>query len=310
MDGGLGCLSGRTFAIRTDIIQNNDFIEKFRHEKWLGVLPLVAADDDNFVTRYLVNNGWRIGIQSAKEAELTTTLEDNHKFLAQCVRWRRTTWRSNFTSLFIEGVIWRDQPYSTYALHLSSFNPPALIMDPLLAYLLYQSIATAGPASHFPGITTSLSLFFLWLVFTKMVKFVDYFRQYPADLKFLPLVYAFSYLHGLIYFYTLLTLHKTSWGGGRTVFVSGCEKLGAGPFSSLGSKTPNDDLEAGYTGLESTESSGTDLHLLGEKMKRGGRRTTGLAMTGLPKFEHARSWPTDHKLLEENHGSTDEHNDL
>ncbi|KAL8768287.1 MAG: hypothetical protein Q9209_005426 [Squamulea sp. 1 TL-2023] len=107
MDGGVGCLSGRTFAIRTGIIQNQQFIEGFRDEKWLGTLPLVAADDDNFVTRHLVNHGWNIAIQLTKEAELKTTLDDSPKFLAQCIRWRRTTWRSNFTSLVTDRVIWR-----------------------------------------------------------------------------------------------------------------------------------------------------------------------------------------------------------
>ena len=107
IDGGLSCLSGRTFAIRSEIVQNQRFVDEFRGEKWLGVLSLVAADDDNFITRYLVNNGWKIAVQFDKGAELTTTLENNPKFLAQCIRWRRTTWRSNFTSLFLECVIWR-----------------------------------------------------------------------------------------------------------------------------------------------------------------------------------------------------------
>ncbi|KAL8685540.1 MAG: hypothetical protein Q9224_005776, partial [Gallowayella concinna] len=51
IDGGLGCLSGRSFGIRTSIIQDQNFIHEFKNEKWLGVLPLIAADDDNFVTR-------------------------------------------------------------------------------------------------------------------------------------------------------------------------------------------------------------------------------------------------------------------
>lgn len=107
IDGGVGCLSGRTFAIRTGIIQNEQFFNEFQEEQWLGFLSLLAADDDNFMTRYLVNHGWGIAVQLTKEAELTTTLEGNSKFLAQCVRWRRTTWRSNFTSLFVDHVVWR-----------------------------------------------------------------------------------------------------------------------------------------------------------------------------------------------------------
>ncbi|KAL8748657.1 MAG: hypothetical protein Q9199_008119, partial [Rusavskia elegans] len=106
IDGGVGCLSGRTFAIRTGIVQNEQFFNEFQEERWLGFLSLLAADDDNFMTRYLVNHGWDIAVQLSKEAELTTTLESNSKFLAQCVRWRRTTWRSNFTSLFVDHTVW------------------------------------------------------------------------------------------------------------------------------------------------------------------------------------------------------------
>ena len=107
IDGGTGCLSGRTFTIRTSIIQSQRFIDEFNNEKFLGCISLIAADDDNFVTRFLVNDGWKIAYQFAKEAELFTTLENNPKFLGQCIRWRRTTWRSNFTSLFVEGTVWR-----------------------------------------------------------------------------------------------------------------------------------------------------------------------------------------------------------
>ncbi|KAL8911770.1 MAG: hypothetical protein Q9171_003103 [Xanthocarpia ochracea] len=265
VDGGVGCLSGRTLAIRTGIIQNEQFISQLLEEKWLGFLPLVAADDDNFVTRYLVNHGWKIAIQFTKEAELTTTLEDNPKFLAQCIRWRRTTWRSNFTSLFIDRVIWRDQPWSTYALHLSSFNPPALIMDPLLGYSLFRAIEASGPDSCFPSISASLVLFLLWVAFTKTVKSVGHFRQYPADLKFLPLFF--------------FTLQKTGWGGGRSEVVSDDEKHGE---DGLRPSAP-EDIEAGstYAELKRARCSGIDIHLLGEKVKG----LTNLSRAASPVFD-------------------------
>ena len=106
VDGGVACLSGRTCAIRTSIIQSQTFIDEFAGEKWLGCIDLIAADDDNFITRYMVNHNWNVAIQGAPEAALTTTLESDSKFLGQCIRWYRTTWRSNFTSLFIDRNIW------------------------------------------------------------------------------------------------------------------------------------------------------------------------------------------------------------
>lgn len=101
------CLSGRTSAHLTAILQNTQFIEGFAKERWLGRIPLSAADDDNFLTRWMVSHGWKVKIQYCQEAELTTTLNDNPAYLYQCVRWARSNWRSNITSMFVERHIWR-----------------------------------------------------------------------------------------------------------------------------------------------------------------------------------------------------------
>ena len=107
VDGGISCLSGRTFAVRTNIVQSQKFISDFTTENWLGRMSLLAADDDNFITRWMVNNGWKIVVQCAKEAQVTLTLERCPKLLGQCVRWSRTTWRSNITSLFVDKTVWQ-----------------------------------------------------------------------------------------------------------------------------------------------------------------------------------------------------------
>ena len=106
MDGGLPCLSGRTVAYRTKILRDEAFIHSFTHEEWLGRYRL-NADDDNFITRWLVSHNKGIWYQYHKEAEVQTTLEDNPKFLKQCLRWSRSNWRSNITSMFSERHIWR-----------------------------------------------------------------------------------------------------------------------------------------------------------------------------------------------------------
>ena len=106
MDGGLPCLSGRTVAYRTSILLDKEFTEQFTHEEWLGQYQL-NADDDNFITRWLVSHGQRISYQHHKQAEVLTTLEDNPKFLRQCLRWSRSNWRSNITSLFCDRHIWK-----------------------------------------------------------------------------------------------------------------------------------------------------------------------------------------------------------
>ena len=109
MDGGLPCLSGRTVAYRTKILRDDAFIYGFTHEEWLGRYQL-NADDDNFITRWLINHDQKIWFQYHKEAEVQTTLEDNPKFLKQCLRWSRSNWRSNITSMFCDGQIWKCAP--------------------------------------------------------------------------------------------------------------------------------------------------------------------------------------------------------
>lgn len=106
MDGGLPCLSGRTVAYRSNILKEKAFIEGFTQEEWLGRYQL-NADDDNFITRWLVSHDKKIGYQYHKEAEILTTLEDNPNFVKQCLRWSRSNWRSNITSMFCERHIWR-----------------------------------------------------------------------------------------------------------------------------------------------------------------------------------------------------------
>ncbi|KAI9730765.1 MAG: hypothetical protein M1834_005734, partial [Cirrosporium novae-zelandiae] len=88
MDGGVPCLSGRTVAYRTEILQNPEFTQQFCNEHWLFNYQL-NADDDNFITRWMVSRNWETYIQYHPEAEVLTTLEDNPKFLYQCLRWAR-----------------------------------------------------------------------------------------------------------------------------------------------------------------------------------------------------------------------------
>lgn len=106
IDGGQPCLSGRTCAYRTSILQDDNFTSGFTDEKWWFGQYQLNADDDNFITRWLVSHGWDNYMQYHRECEVQTTLEDNSKFLKQCLRWARSNWRSNLTSLFAEGHIW------------------------------------------------------------------------------------------------------------------------------------------------------------------------------------------------------------
>jgi hypothetical protein len=103
IDKGLPCLSGRTVAYRSDIIRDSHFMSVFTNEKWGNYI--LKADDDNFLTRWLIEGGWDIKIQKHRQCEIETTLEGNSKYLRQCLRWARSNWRSNLRSLS-QGAIW------------------------------------------------------------------------------------------------------------------------------------------------------------------------------------------------------------
>jgi hypothetical protein len=104
IDGGLPCLSGRTVAYRSSILQDDAFTHGFTNEEWRTCQ--LNADDDNFITRWLYSHNWKIAMQYHKEAEVQTTLEASPKYLNQCLRWVRSNWRSNLKSMFLERHYW------------------------------------------------------------------------------------------------------------------------------------------------------------------------------------------------------------
>ncbi|KAL8688022.1 MAG: hypothetical protein Q9218_005965 [Villophora microphyllina] len=175
IDGGISCLSGRTAAFRSSILQTPEFGSAFAIEKWFGGVELSKADDDSFLT-------------------------------------------SNITSLFVDKVVWRMKPWSAYAIYLRTFNPPAVVCEEVLAYLLYHAYdgSHESPGYFFPAKRlTAPVLFGIWTLFAKTVKLVPHFWQYPGDLRYLPASWAFCYCHGVIKIWALLTIDKTTWDGGK-----------------------------------------------------------------------------------------------
>lgn len=205
IDGGAFVVSGRTSAHRSAILQDPDFISGFTNERFFfDTFGPLNADDDNFITRWDVRHGWKIKIQYCQDALIETTLGTYPKFLSQCLRRVRTTWRSNSASLFTDRTVWYQQPWCVYAVYWTSFVNFALFYDPLLAYTLLKS--------QF-GTQTNLICLGVWIFCTKMVKLTPYFLREPQDLLMLPGYIAFAYFHSLIKLYAWLTFCETNWGG-------------------------------------------------------------------------------------------------
>lgn len=234
IDGGTSCMSGRTGAYRTEILKSYDFLGGFKNEKWGKYI--LNADDDNFVTRWLVAHHWKTWIQYHPECEVETTLETSIKFLYQCSRWARSNWRSNWTSLVHERFVWRQQMWCTYALHLATFTSLAFITDPLMLYSCWRATENLAPGRRHLVLAAEILFMF---AFTKVVKLVGLFRRNPADLVFLPVSILFGYFHGLIKLHALFTLKETSWGSREDGDEHNTYRLQEKPRRSQSMTTPS-----------------------------------------------------------------------
>ena len=207
IDGSLSTLSGRTAAYRTEILKTTEFMHYFTEDCWLG--RKLNSDDDKCLTRYVYSHGWDIAPQFDPRAIIETTLEEDSKYIHQCIRWARAHWRGNFTVMTNE-TYWRSRKYwwGVYFIYLGQFQTPALLVDTLQFVLQFK--ATKYWSGPYPAI--ALASLVMWILFTKLVKLTPHLCRHPEDLKFLLVSIIFSYLHGFINIYALFTLHVTAWG--------------------------------------------------------------------------------------------------
>jgi cellulose synthase/poly-beta-1,6-N-acetylglucosamine synthase-like glycosyltransferase len=205
VDGSISTLSGRSSAVRTIILQNQEFSNAFSSDTFRG--RVLNSDDDKFLTRWIYKHGWKIKIQRA--VYLETTVEESSKYIYQCLRWVRARFRGNLAILRSERFIW-SFPWGIYVIYFCQFQQPMLLIDITLYALLRASLQPfISPDTLF----YSSVAFGVWLLSTKVVKMIPHFLRNPLDLIWLPVLILFAYFHSLLNVYALCTLTETSWGG-------------------------------------------------------------------------------------------------
>src|ERR1700712_1653482 len=81
------------------------------------------------------------------------------------------------------------QPWSTYAVHLTTLSPPALIGDILLWLFLWWGTRD-WPAEEAHII---FWVFLAWMTFSKFIKLVTHFVRYPVDVLLWPVSILFGW---------------------------------------------------------------------------------------------------------------------
>lgn len=215
VDGALFVVSGRTCAVRSELVQDPAFRSGYQNELYcFGLRGPLNADDDNYITRFALSSGWKIKIQYTPDCQIVTPLGMYPKFYKQLLRWGRTTWRSNVSSLR-HWHIWHSHPWSVYAVYISGLINFALIWDPLLVWALrrtsfYRNAQAGSPVGSQAFLT---ALMISWILLSKLVKIAPHLWDHPVDWILLPGYLVFAYAHSFIKLYCALTFWDHSWSG-------------------------------------------------------------------------------------------------
>ena len=92
-DGDVLNLSGRTAGYRTKVLQREEFYFALMNDYWRDRHRIVTGDD-NFLTSWVVRQGWNTRFLNQREAVVATSMNDDASYLKQLMRWSRDTARS------------------------------------------------------------------------------------------------------------------------------------------------------------------------------------------------------------------------
>ncbi|KAK8052248.1 capsule polysaccharide synthase Cps1 [Apiospora rasikravindrae] len=119
-------------------------------------ITLLVADDDNYIHRWCVDHGIKIKFQADAGAVIQNHNNSNDeassssavvgiadlgeypRFLQQCLRWARTTFRSN-PRMLLSPRAWRQHPWSMYGVQAATLTNFALSVDYLLLCLFRRT---------------------------------------------------------------------------------------------------------------------------------------------------------------------------
>lgn len=215
VDKGASCISGRTAAYRTHILQNEEFYDYLTDEYFFGMKLL--SGDDKCITRFIMNKGWYTYHQLRNTCSLSTTFEDGIGFFTQMLRWSRNTWRSDIKALFIERYVWTHTPFTAFVILDKMFTPFFMIYG--ITFLPVNAIMNNNYAI--------LITWYAWVIITRFLKLIYYFWDCPSHIIYLPIFVVFQYVQAFVKVWALFTLSNRNWGT-RSVAMVGNQAVNVG----------------------------------------------------------------------------------
>lgn len=199
----VSCLSGRTAAYRTHLLQN--LREPFLNETFNGH-PCMSGDDKRY-TSLILQNGYRTWNQL--NACVYSTFNPKFRgFVKQRIRWSRNSFRSDLRALW-QGWVWR-YPYLAIMLIDKTIAPFTLLIGPIV---LFVAIIL--------GNWKLVLILLAWWLISRAIKIWPHLRRRPADWLILPVFLAITYYMSLVKAYALFTINEHKWLTRAVAMVDG-----------------------------------------------------------------------------------------
>ena len=189
----VGCLSGRTSAYRTKLLQS--LREPFLNETFLG--KRCISGDDKCYTYLVLEKGHHTWCQLNAHV-YSTFRPDFTGFTQQRVRWTRNSFRSELRALG-EGWLWR-YPYLAFVTLDKNIG--------LLTQLNGPIIFTLAAIHGNPWLMLALVA---WWHLTRAVKIANHLFRQPRDWLILPAFIVISFYLSVVKFYAFFTMNKQGW---------------------------------------------------------------------------------------------------
>jgi hyaluronan synthase len=189
--GTVGCLPGRTIAIRMDVLRY--IMPEFLTGRFLGIF--LEVSDDRTLTNLVLKAGFRTVYQSTSLVYTDAPVKLK-KLVRQQLRWARG---SQYNTLRMLPWMFRHAPLLA-VFYLSDIIIPFMLIASAVSWLTTSGVRDNPygtlplPAGSWQGLIALIGLALLMTVLSMSVRFGRHFAYKPADLLYLPLFTAINTL--------------------------------------------------------------------------------------------------------------------